>query len=72
MGGGGAGRLKWAGEFFLPIFGAGEFFSPALWAGLFFFLNLAELISLNRGGGGGGGVGVYKRLFLKQQKTSFL
>ena len=35
-GGAGAGRLKWAGEFFLPIFRAGEFFSPSLRAGLFF------------------------------------
>ena len=35
-GGVGAGRLMWAGEFFLPIFGAGEFFLPALRAGLFF------------------------------------
>ena len=45
-GGGGAGRLKWAGEIFLPIFIAGEFFSPA-----------PKLFLLNRWGGGAGGGG---------------
>ena len=56
MGGGGAGRLKWAGEFFLPIFRAGEFFFAGPLGRIIFF-NLPELFSLNRGGGGGGGGG---------------
>ena len=34
----------------------------------YFFLNLPELISLNRGGGGGGG---YKRLFSKSKILPF-
>ena len=51
--GGGGGRLKSAGLFFLPIFGAGEFFRRPFGPD-YFFLNLPELYVLNRWGGGGG------------------
>ena len=83
--GGGAGGLKWAGEFFLPIFRAGEFFSPAR---IIFFKKLTKLFSLNRGGGGGGGGEggegfdihpcssftriFFSRIFLFPRNTSFL
>ena len=61
-GGVGAGRLMWAGEFFLPIFGGRRIFFAGPSGRIIFFKTSKSSFSLNRGGGGGGG-GVLKQTF---------
>ena len=67
MGGGGQEDFSEPENFFCLFLEQENFFLPALRAWLF-FLNIPELISLNRGWGGGG----MQETFFKEQNTSFL